>query len=838
MTVEKSGSEEHACGLDCERGMTSVLPAAQPHDNAAGPRFRGHLRPDIDRFALMLKESVALVYASVRTALQERRAPEHPISWIWPVLTIAIIAWHYWPYMAAPLTRPEELRDAPRVSGSTSIHDPYLYDYGVRYWGLLPAYSTYVEANRSDSSLFTEDMAERVLIERGNTIQMRSFTLQCGERMVKAMKYPLSLITPRDQPLSHKSVMGGCFVLGLAIMTLSLWRYAPFPLCVFLPLMLCSSTFIAGDIFWGGKTLTTPIIGAIYTIALLAPVVFDRELRTRSLLLRMAALSAAVVFLMGIRNTVLPVMGAALLIILSYRRRPIWMRVLLGVCLLLFYAGFSKRFDRWWDQTYEETHSAVEAVGGIPYRGTLQSHHQVWHPIFVGLADFDTKYGVRWADGQAWSLAARDMKAAGMEIEAGTEGHAARDSRYPDLIRARTIKMIRQDPKWYATILLKRIQKILWENEDPKLNTGIACFSLPLTPLLFTALLLLLLLFRAHGHMKTLIVAATTATVPLLCTTYINRQLISVVHLVAAAIALTIVYRLLASFTKLLVTRVKLLTTRVLKRWPLRGWRGEDPEVLAVVVIVLLFIAALIAFKPNSKLIARAVVAAEAKQKEYVAWVAEHPLYDGLQVGLTFDGTLANTASQEFSITGKSISFVNDGQFGGACRIGKGSRMAVANLHVGAEGTWALWARMSRNADVNSEMRILDTNGNLMMVRGGRLSAGLQILGNKGVHAELPARGEWFHVAVSWGGGDHGAMRLYVNGLEVDSSLYSAVPQTVTCTLNVGVAHFGKHEFAGEIDELCIFDRCLNSIELAALMRMGLVEAKKNAHSAGEPTRD
>lgn len=512
--------------------------------------------------------------ARVRRAAQGGARPARGFwrTWVCPALVCAVIVVQQRGYFLEP----DRLHGAPVITETTTIHEPYLFDYGMYAWGLVPVYSLDLLDHRDDPVYQSPEAATRLLAERGYTLRMEyANAMRIGERMVKVMKYPLALYHRSAAGLSHRGILGTVYALGLCLLAFSLCRFAPFPLGVILPLVFSSSQFAACDIYLRSLTQTVLIDAAIFAMALLSPIIFDRRLRTGSLLLRGLLLTSVIVFLMNIRSTISPLYAGILLVMLCYRRRSLGWRLAMFVAILGCHVLVARLFDAWWGMKYREASAVVEQFGGQPFRGIRMTYHSVYHSVWCGLADFDHKYGYRWSDNQPESYAWPILQAQGQNVDLGADqmgyvcggAYIEYQAGYGKVLEARLRDNIRADPGWYARIILQRVQRILFENEPARLNVPAIAFTVqlpraeraitsvnlpplaltgPRSPWPYLAVLALLLIFRLWGYVKLLLLAMPTLAVPLIITTYGGQQVEFVGHLVLAAIAVTVALRLAA----------------------------------------------------------------------------------------------------------------------------------------------------------------------------------------------------------------------------------------------------------------------------------------------------
>jgi hypothetical protein len=201
------------------------------------------------------------------------------------------------------------------------------------------------------------------------------------------------------------------------------------------------------------------------------------------------------------------------------------------------------------------------------------------------------------------------------------------------------------------------------------------------------------------------------------------------------------------------------------------------------------------------------------------------PFYKWLDVGFIFDRNMDNCGSIKVRTQAKGTSISPDGKFGKACRFGGNATFKIDNLRVPREGTWALWFRLTNDADKKQEMRIIDANHYRFSIFEGRLNLFFHD-GQWRSHstAEQMAPGEWVHAAMTW---SQKEVRFYVDGMLVGTQPYSGAPTKRVCAPVVGARWTGSgNEFKGDIDELLIYGRALAVEEIVALQTSGLNEAQ------------
>lgn len=452
-------------------------------------------------------------------------------------------------------TRPELLASEPEIVRSTSIRYPSLYDYGLYYWGLLPAYSSLVLNRHRDLSLFNRQEAALILRDHGESLRMEYVrTLRCGERMVKVMKWPLMLIRGTPYKASHHTVISFLFISSLILLTLALCRYAPAPLFIFLPVFLSSSGFLAGSVYYKRVTLGLLPIGVIFAIALFCPLIFGKSVRTGSVIIRALIFSALMVVLVNIRSPAMAAMVSPAIALALYPRFKIWNRLAMIAVLLASFVAFEKLFDYWWNYNYDRTSRILEKVGGTPFKGPRISRMPFWHSIWCGLADFDDQLGYQWRDAQAFRYGLPILKERGYFpeediMETGYFGGIYSGlypwdiPEYDGIIRARIVSDIRENPGWYADILFRRAKRILLENEPPGFLFGNFRLRIPATILFYLLALAAVPAIGPRPYATLALSVLPSAAVAFFCTTFGGQQFKSILHIVLLALLATAIFR-------------------------------------------------------------------------------------------------------------------------------------------------------------------------------------------------------------------------------------------------------------------------------------------------------
>lgn len=197
-------------------------------------------------------------------------------------------------------------------------------------------------------------------------------------------------------------------------------------------------------------------------------------------------------FCSEIRNEISIVMISLLfLIAYSYSFNLLQKITCLGMILLSFW-GTKKYIQTWFDSKFEQTASLVTSAGGHVYTGGRIAGHQIWHNVFCGLGDFDTKYNHAWDDRTGYKFALPILKNKfnmNVPYSGGYQTDLFYDSSklyyikfdeilpYESIMKNEVLRSIQHDPFWYVQILLNRCWIIL-KTTLPFPNAGWLIFPL------------------------------------------------------------------------------------------------------------------------------------------------------------------------------------------------------------------------------------------------------------------------------------------------------------------------------------------------------------------------
>lgn len=187
-------------------------------------------------------------------------------------------------------------------------------------------------------------------------------------------------------------------------------------------------------VYFGFFTVTRmlPVYAFLLSVVLLlyADELFSRISVVRILLWTGVSLYA--VFLVMARNT----------------NKPIFMALVAGLAVTIFAKKINPRPCLVFVILLVSFYSISKAV--FP-----PLEHTMWHPIYLGLGDFDNKYHIEMRDRFA-NDAARAANPALKDVGENIDLHPE----YEPTLKKVTLDLIKNDPTWYARILIMRVLKI------------------------------------------------------------------------------------------------------------------------------------------------------------------------------------------------------------------------------------------------------------------------------------------------------------------------------------------------------------------------------------------
>jgi hypothetical protein len=255
-----------------------------------------------------------------------------------------------------------------------------------------------------------------------------------------------------------------------------------------------------------------------------------------------------------VRSEPVLIVAAAVFAYLSFPRTAWRHRIVLVALLVAALGVTSWAWRQFFDWKFAQAQQIVAGAGGHPYPGPRDRYHHVWHPIWCGLGDFDTKYGYRWDDRAAAAYARpilRRMYGADLPTQRA-EAYRYEDAfwdaagkyykvpqempGYDAVVREKVLHDISRDPVWYAGILGRRVWRVLSVTTPVRLTAGPVALKVPMHGAVVPVMLIALLLARCWLLAKLVIFLVPLSLSAVVVYSDRGMTYYSGYHLMAAAI--------------------------------------------------------------------------------------------------------------------------------------------------------------------------------------------------------------------------------------------------------------------------------------------------------------
>ena len=457
---------------------------------------------------------------------------------------------------------PETTLQSPYRLEASAGHLDWQEDfvYFLYYLNLYP-----IASISTKSPEYSIEGARRLIAEQGQTLVMdRYWTIRYGE-LAKTYLY-LPHVWLKGKPIRprmlHANALG--FTVALLALFTAFWYVEETTLGAILVVLMGSNPFQVNEVYANNNVFGWPITLTLLVLALHVPLI-ARRLHRFSAIVALALASGIILgTLRQIRTEPVLVAAAVAGVYLTATQLRWWRRLALVLLLGVTFAATSSGWTAFFEAKYREAYRVVKAAGGDVYDGPRHLHHFFWQALWCGLADFDHKYGYRWSDTRsisyAWPILQHryNYQPVGYPplapdffhvLTFGTYWDRGRQyartpyeiPEYIEIVRNKVLGDIIHDPLWYASILARRLARILAQSTPPSFALGNGWFvSLPGRPLwgyLAVVAALVLLRRRAWFALKLIGFTVPLAGTALLVYSDGGTALYSVAHLVAFAIA-------------------------------------------------------------------------------------------------------------------------------------------------------------------------------------------------------------------------------------------------------------------------------------------------------------
>lgn len=343
--------------------------------------------------------------------------------------------------------------------------------------------------------------------------------------------YPRALIAGADP--RHVSVQAATvlyFLLALSLFTVVGVRYLGWPLTSLIVLLIGSNPFQLYETYGRPGIFSIAISTTLFLLALQLPVIF-KSLRGGW---RPIALAVGTGVFLGmvrhVRSEPVLLIFSVAACYLTATQFQLRKRLLLVALAVLSLQGADLGLQKYFAYQFREARSFLKSTGGTPYTGTLVHHHSVWHPIFCGLGDFGGRPEYQWLDSSAFRYAIGPLQKIRPDLtyqdgdpnfgtSRDTGGYSIRPeemSEYNGVLRDKILSDIRQDPAWYAGVLLRRVGAILGDTVPLRIAIFTWHLTIPFSGWIFPLLVAFAFYRRNWVALKIMSFGLPLSLVPLL----------------------------------------------------------------------------------------------------------------------------------------------------------------------------------------------------------------------------------------------------------------------------------------------------------------------------------
>jgi hypothetical protein len=362
----------------------------------------------------------------------------------------------------------------------TGLHAEQKFFFFLYHLGLYPLMTT------THISADTKEEALR-LLDRGDSLRVDyNATFRAGDRGRTYLYYVDAWLHGEHIAPSIMWANAVGFWFALCALFAAFWWVRMPGFGALVVAFLGSDPFQLYATYRQDNVIGWPVTAALVFMAMHLPLMVPKPRLTRFTWVVPIAAAVFLATMKTVRAEVSLMAASALMAYLTLGGAPWRRRLLMAGAFIVTLSIGGRLYSKFFVAKFKQAHAVMVAHGGTPYTGPLPIYHEVWHPIYCGLGDFDTKYGYKWDDRVAYAYALPILKAKyGIEYKWNgntwlfedyyDEEHKypkfvgdETDSKYTEIIREKILTDIKNDPKWFLEILGKRAWRIL--TETPPLN--------------------------------------------------------------------------------------------------------------------------------------------------------------------------------------------------------------------------------------------------------------------------------------------------------------------------------------------------------------------------------
>lgn len=336
------------------------------------------------------------------------------------------------------------------------------------------------------------------------------FMVMWGDNVKNLMYFPDAILNGSAENPSVKTFSVILFVCSLLSILISFYSINKLGLGVMLVLFLGSNPFQLYEVYNNENLFSVHISVLIILLSINLPLFLS--IKRPKYYSEIAIIASGIIIgtVASIRVEILALVISCLMIYLLIPRLVLKKKIIFAILFLAIFLLTNQAWIKYFDYKYQQASRVVQSVSGnlLPYANLRTNHHTVWHSVFAGFSDFDTKYGYKWNDLAVYKYAEPILLEQGVTLPKDKEIWSVMPE-YQKVIRSKVVHQIKDDPIWYLDIINKRIN-VLFEKTTPIAlninNYGIE-FVIPKVVLigLMIALIVFLIFSRNYFLLKLLL---------------------------------------------------------------------------------------------------------------------------------------------------------------------------------------------------------------------------------------------------------------------------------------------------------------------------------------------
>lgn len=338
-------------------------------------------------------------------------------------------------------------------------------------------YTGYFPLATLDSNLtYSKEGAQTLLETKGeNLIMEYMHWSRLGEHARIWCYLPNAMVEGSAKAPSLRLFNAIFFLLGLLFLYRGFYKVGKPIMGAVLCISILLTPFFHFEIFRNENIFALQASVFFMCFGLLLPFLFQQVGLNLKNLGIVSVSSVLIAFCSEIRNEISMVLICVLLLLLLSSFISLRSKFVFVALALIFFIGTKKVIQQHFEQKFQAAKQMVASKGGHVYNGKRIAGHNIWHPIFCGLGDYDTQYGYAWNDTVAYQFAMPILNSK-YGLHLNYSGKLYTDNyydsaklyyikfdeipQYEKVIKDKVITDVSENPTWYAGILLKRVLKI------------------------------------------------------------------------------------------------------------------------------------------------------------------------------------------------------------------------------------------------------------------------------------------------------------------------------------------------------------------------------------------